>query len=116
VISLVALVGGGLLVAVLVLTDGARGASIATAADELALALLSLAALVRADRTLLPPLRILPGVAISAALAVATTVVDLPVLLSVAVAAAVYLAAVLALGVVPEELLEQLPGRRSRTS
>jgi O-antigen/teichoic acid export membrane protein len=112
VISLVALLGGGALVALLVLSDGARGASIATAADELALALLSVAALVRADRSLAPPLRIVPGVAVAAGLAVATTLLALPVLVSVALASVVYLGAVLLLGVVPEELLEQLPWRR----
>jgi O-antigen/teichoic acid export membrane protein len=108
-INLFALVVGGVLVAVLVLADGARGAAIATAVDELGLAVLSGAAVARAERALTPPLRILPPVALAVALAAATTLIDIPVIASVALAAAVYLAAVLALGVVPEEVLERLP-------
>lgn len=108
-INLFALLVGGVLVAVLVSLDGARGAAIATAIDELALAALNGVALAHASRTLSPPLRILPPVALALALAVATTLLDIPVLASVALAAAVYLAAVFALGVVPEEVLERLP-------
>ena len=115
-ISLLALLGGGALVALLVSLDGARGAAIATAADELAFAILSGIALARADRTLAPSLHVVPGVVLAAALAVASTLIDLPVLLSVALAAAVYLAAVLLLRVVPEELLQQLPWRRARAA
>jgi len=112
IISLIALIGGGALVALLVSLDGASGAAIATAADEAGLAILSGIALARADRSLKPPLRVVPGIALAAALAVASTLLDLPVLASVAVAAAIYIGAVLGLRVVPEELLEQLPWRR----
>lgn len=111
-ISLIALIGGGVLVASLVYLDGDTGAAIATAADELALALMSAVALVRADRTLMPPLRAVPAIALAAALASATTLLDLPVLVSVALAGGLYIAAVLLLGAVPEEILEQAPWRR----
>jgi O-antigen/teichoic acid export membrane protein len=108
-ISLFALVAGSALVAVLVEVDGARGAAIATAAAEVVLALLTAVALVRADRSLLPPLRIVPAVALALALAIATTLLPIPVLASVLLAAGVYLACVFALGAVPPELLQRLP-------
>ena len=111
-ISLFALLLGGALVALLVSIDGARGASIATAGDEFVLALLSGWALVRADRSLKPPLRIAPKVAAAAAGAAATTLIDLPAVGSVMLAAATYLVVLLALGAVPAELIEQLPWRR----
>lgn len=109
IINLLALVIGGGLIAALVAIDGGRGAAIATAADEFALAVLSAIVLVRVDRVFMPPLRIVPGVAVAALLAVATTLIDLPVLLSVTLAGAVYVAVVLALGLVPRELLEHVP-------
>ena len=110
-INLFALLVGGALVAVLVSVDGARGAAIATAIDELVLAVLSGSALARAERSLSPPLRIVPLVALALALAVASTLFEIPVLASVALAAAVYLAAAFALGAVPEDLRQRLPWR-----
>jgi O-antigen/teichoic acid export membrane protein len=106
-ISLSALVGGGVLVAVLVSIDGAKGAAIGTAVGELVIALLTGAALARADPALRPPLRVVPAVALAAALAVASTAVEVPVLVSVAIALVIYTAAVFALGAIPEELTEQ---------
>jgi O-antigen/teichoic acid export membrane protein len=106
-ISLSALVGGGVLVAVLVSIDGAKGAAIGTAVGELMIALLTGAALARADPALRPPLRVVPAVALAAALAVASTVVGVPVLVSVAIAFVIYTAVVFALGAIPEELTEQ---------
>jgi O-antigen/teichoic acid export membrane protein len=114
-INLFALVVGGALVAILVSVDGARGAAIGTALFEFVAAGLNGVALVRFDRALAPPLRIVPGVVLATGLAVATTLMPLPVLASVALAAAVYVAVVLALRIVPEELLEHAPRfRRAR--
>jgi O-antigen/teichoic acid export membrane protein len=114
-INLTALLVGGGSIAVLVSIDGARGASIATAAGEFVLAVMNGVALVRADPVLMPPLRVVPGIALATGAAVASTLADLPVLGSVALAGAIYVVGVLALGVVPEELLEQLPWRRRVT-
>jgi O-antigen/teichoic acid export membrane protein len=111
-INLLALVVGGGLIAALVSIDGARGAAIATAADEFVLAALSGAALIRVDRALMPPLRTVPGITLAVGLAIASTLLHLPVLASVALAGAIYLVAVRVLGVVPEELLEHLRWHR----
>jgi O-antigen/teichoic acid export membrane protein len=112
-INLLALLVGGVLVAVLVSLDGARGAAIATAIDEVALAGLNGVALARASRSLAPPLRIIPPVGLAVALAAATTLLEIPVLASVALASAVYAGAVFALGVVPDEV-RQSPWRALR--
>jgi O-antigen/teichoic acid export membrane protein len=105
-VNLLALFVGGLMVAVLVSVDGARGAAIGTAAGELMLALANAVALSRADASLRPPLRILPRVALAGGLAAATTLIDLPDLASVALAAVVYVVVLLVSGAVPRELLE----------
>jgi O-antigen/teichoic acid export membrane protein len=112
VVNLCALAGGSALIAVLVSTDGAQGAAIATAVAELVLALLNGFALVRADRSLMPPLRVVPIVILATGLAVATTLLDLPVVVSVLLATAVYAVAIISLGGLPEELTEQLRWRR----
>jgi O-antigen/teichoic acid export membrane protein len=111
-INLFALLVGGGLVAALVVIDGARGAAIGTAVFEFVVAGLSGWVLVRADPRLKPPTRIIPAVALATGLAVASTLLALPVLVSTALAAAIYIVVVLALGVVPEELLEHAPWRR----
>jgi len=110
-VNLFALVFGGVLVAVLVSVDGVRGAAIGTAGGELVLAVLNGVALTRVDHSLVPPLRVVPAVILATGLAVATTLLSLPVIASVAVAAAVYLAVLLALGAIPKELREQLRRR-----
>jgi O-antigen/teichoic acid export membrane protein len=111
-INLTALVLGGGAVAVLVTLDGARGAAVGTAAGEVVLATLNAAALSRADHDLTPPLRIVPAVAVAAGLGSLTILADLPVIATCVVASAIYIGAVLALGAVPEGLLQQL-GRRA---
>jgi O-antigen/teichoic acid export membrane protein len=103
-INLAALVIGGSLVAVLVIVDGAQGAAIGTATGELLLALLNAVALTRVDRRLMPPLRIIPAALAATALAVLSTLVDLPVIPSVLLAAAIYCGAVILFGAVPDEL------------
>jgi O-antigen/teichoic acid export membrane protein len=112
IINLFALLVGGGLVAVLVTVDGARGAAIGTAVFEFVVAGLSAWVLVRADPGLRPPSRIIPGVALATGLAAASTLLALPVLVSTALAAAIYIVVVLALGLVPEELLEHAPWRQ----
>jgi O-antigen/teichoic acid export membrane protein len=107
-INLIALVLGTSLIVALVSIDGARGAAIASAAWEGAVAVLSGVALVRADRLLRPPLGIVPKVAVAAGLAALTTLLSMPVLASVAVASVVYLVVVVALGAVPAEVREEL--------
>lgn len=108
-INLTALFVGGILVGALATVDGARGAAIATATAEVALAVLNGLALARADRRLSPPLRAVAPVAAATGLAVASTIVDLPVLASVVLAGTIYLIVILALRALPEELRVYLP-------
>jgi O-antigen/teichoic acid export membrane protein len=113
VIHLTVLIVGGTGVAILVSADGAQGAAIGTAVGEVVLALLTGAALTRADRRLTPPLRVVPAVAVAAGLASLTLLAGLPTLAACAVAGLVYLVAAFVLGAVPKELRELLPARRS---
>jgi O-antigen/teichoic acid export membrane protein len=108
IINLLALLGGALLIAVLVSVDGARGAAMATATAEILLAVSCGFALARVDSSLKPSLRVVPAVVLATSLAVASTLIALPVLASVALAGVIYLLALLALGAVPRELLEQV--------
>jgi O-antigen/teichoic acid export membrane protein len=112
-INLFALLVGSALIAVLVSIDGAHGAAIATAAGEIVLAVISGFALANADRSLTPPLRIVPSLLLALGLAVASTLIDLPVLVSVVLASAVYLGVLLVMGAIPAELRQQLRLRPS---
>jgi O-antigen/teichoic acid export membrane protein len=113
-INLLALVAGTTLIAVLASASGARGAAIATATAEAILATINGIALTRADRSLMPPLRILPAVALAAAAALLTTLLPLPVVVNLLVESVVYAAVLLAFKAVPDELLEHLPARLRR--
>jgi len=110
-INLTALALGGASVAVLVKLDGAEGAALGTAGGEVVLALLSAWALTRADRRLMPPLRVVPAVALATVLASLTALLGLPVLVTCVVAGAVYLVVVVALRAVPQEVWQQLARR-----
>jgi O-antigen/teichoic acid export membrane protein len=116
VISMAALVVGSTLVGLLVELDGAQGAAIATASGEVLLGLLTLLALVRADPSLRPPLRVVPRVAVAAGLGTLSTLLDLPVLASVALASAIYAVTVVASGAVPAELSQALRRGRFRSA
>ena len=70
-INLAGLVSTAALVAPLVLLDGAQGAAIGTAVGEIALALADCLALIHRRPQLRPSLRIVPGVALAAALGLA---------------------------------------------
>jgi O-antigen/teichoic acid export membrane protein len=113
-ISLAALLLGGAFVAILVKLDGARGAAIGTATNEFVFAAVNGVVLARIDRAFMPPIRIVPGIALAVGLAVASTLFELPELASVTLAGVLYIGVVLALGLVPEELLEHAPWRRRR--
>lgn len=113
-ISVGSLLGGTVLIVVLVLLDGVRGAAIATMAGEVVLVVANGAALVHADRSLMPPLGIVPKVAAAIGLAALTTLAPLPVLASVVVASGTYVAVVVALGAVPAEVRQELRLRSRR--
>jgi len=107
------LIGTGLIVA-LASVDGAHGAAIATAMVEGLFAVVNGAALVTADRTLMPSFRIVPKVALAGGLAALTVLVPIPDAVRLLVALAIYAAVVLALHAVPAEIGEELRVRRTR--
>ena len=79
----------------------------------MALALLSAVALTRTDRRLMPPLRVVPAVALATLLATLTAFIGLPVIVTCVVAGSVYLVVVVALRTVPQEVWQHF-SRRSR--
>ena len=95
---------------VLVLVDGARGAAIATAAVEIAAAVLGGGVVVRSRSHLRPRLSILPKVALAALLGAAPMLATgVPVVARVALCSAVYGAVLLATRAFPRELEALLP-------
>ncbi len=111
--NLLSLVVSVVLTLVLAAGDGAQGAAIATIGCEATLAVSTLAALTRRRPAYRPQAAVMLKVAAAAGLAAAAAFVpDLPSLVAALVAMAVYAVVVLALGAVPGELRELLPGRR----
>ncbi len=114
-ISLAGLILTAVLVAVLIPLDGAQGAAIGTATGEIALALAQCVAVVRRRPQLRPSLRILPGVALAAALGVAPLeLTAVPVIVRLAISTALFAGTLLLTRAYPPELLELLPGLRAR--
>jgi O-antigen/teichoic acid export membrane protein len=112
-ISLVALVVGAILVAILASLHGARGAAVGTAVTEVGLAVVGGFVLRRAGRHLVPSLRLLPRVALAAAAACSVLAVPgLGSVPSVVAATIIYFGLLLALRAVPEEVLGELRRRR----
>jgi O-antigen/teichoic acid export membrane protein len=104
-----------LVVAILVPLDGAQGAAIGTASVEVVAAIGNGVLLVRGRPHLVPSLRILPRVAIAAALGATPALADgLPVLVRVLLSTVIYLGALLALRAPPAELLTLMPARLAR--
>jgi O-antigen/teichoic acid export membrane protein len=88
---------------------GAIGGALAVIGGEIWLATVYLVVLVRADRRLRPPLRVIGPVAVAAALAVgAVLAVGLPSLPAALVATALYLVALWLMRAIPPEIFEQL--------
>jgi O-antigen/teichoic acid export membrane protein len=114
VINVSALVAGLALVATLTATDGATGAAVATAICEVGVAVGSALMLARVDRALLPSLRVVPRVALSAALAASVALLPVGPLVRVVLATAILFGAALALKAVPQELLDEVRRRRHR--
>ena len=114
-ISLAGLVLTAVLVAVLVPIAGAQGAAIGTSTGEVVLAIAQCVAVVRRRPLLRPSLRILPGVALAAALGVAPlALTTVPVILRLAISTALFACALLLTRAYPPELLDLLPGLRAR--
>jgi O-antigen/teichoic acid export membrane protein len=103
------------LVAALVPIDGARGAAAGTASGEIVLAITQCALVVRRRPRLRPSLRILPGVALAAALGIAPlALTGIPVIARLAISSTLFVGALLLTRAYPPELLDLLPGLRAR--
>jgi O-antigen/teichoic acid export membrane protein len=88
---------------------GAIGGALAVIGGEVWLATVYLVVLVRADRRLRPPLRVIGPVAVAVALAVGVVLaVGLPSLPAALVATALYLVALWLMRAIPPEIFEQL--------
>lgn len=95
---------------------GARGAAVATVAGEWTLAISLLVALVRASRRLVPnALSVAPRVMLAGGAALTMVLLPLPAIAQLALAVAVYVAVIVVLRVLPNELLELIPGRLADT-
>ncbi len=102
------------LVAALTVADGAHGAAIGTSAGEVVLAVTQCLAVVHGRPALRPSLRIVPGVALAAALGlVPLALVGIPVIGRLAISTALFAGAVLLTRAYPPELLDLLAGLRS---
>jgi O-antigen/teichoic acid export membrane protein len=117
VVNLAGLVFTAALVAPLVLLDGAQGAAIGTAIGEVALALADCLAVIHRRPQLRPSLRIVPGVALAAALGLAPlALTGIPVIVRLLISTALFGGAVLVTHAYPRELVELVPGLRARAA
>ena len=116
-ISVGGLLFTGAIVTVLILLDGAQGAAIGTSTGEIVLAVVQCLAVVRSRPQLRPSLRVAPGVALAAALGlVPLALTGIPVIARLAISTALFALALLITRAYPPELIELLPGLRSRTA
>lgn len=109
-VSMLAL--SGVLVAILIPIDGARGAAIGTAAAEIASGIVHAAAVVRGRPQLRPSLRILPRVGLAAAaglLPLALVAAGVPTVALLVLSTLLFGATLLLLRAFPPELLELVP-------
>jgi O-antigen/teichoic acid export membrane protein len=115
VITVVGLVINATLVAILGSSDGARGAAVATLVADLTSVVLAGLYLARTSPAMRPDLRVVPRMAIALAAGASVVLVPgVPDVVAMAVGALVYVAVLLALHAVPEEVLVEL--RRLRGS
>jgi len=117
-INVSALVLNAVLVAALIPVDGSRGAAIGTALAEITLAIVQAFAVVHGRPQLRPSLRVLPRVALAAALALsplALTGVGVPTVGLVALSSVLFGATALLTRAFPRELLDLVPGSAGRT-
>jgi O-antigen/teichoic acid export membrane protein len=106
------LVLSGVLVAILIPLDGARGAAIGTAAAEITSGIVHAVAVARGRPQLRPSLRILPRVGLAAGAGVvplALTGLGVPTVALLVLSTALFAAVLLVLRAFPEELLDLLP-------
>ncbi len=114
-VNLAALIVGSVLVVVLASTHGAQGAALGTAITEVTLAAAVPFVLHRTDPHLVPSMAVVPRVALAAgAAALVALLPGLPAIVLVVLATVLYFAILLAVRAIPQELLDELHGARSR--
>jgi O-antigen/teichoic acid export membrane protein len=109
-----ALGGSIVLMAVLIPADGGQGAALAMAIGEITAAIVSFLVLGRRSPALRPPLRVMPRVALAAAVGASPVLIGgLPIIVRLVISSLLYLAVLLLTGALPRELVDALPGRVS---
>lgn len=99
------------LVALLVEVNGAQGAAIGTSVGEIALAVTQCLAVIHGRPALRPSLRIVPGVALAAALGLVPLAMGgVPVIVRLIISTALFAGALLITRAYPPELIDLLPG------
>jgi O-antigen/teichoic acid export membrane protein len=114
-ISVCMLAFSALLVGVLAPIDGARGAAIGVAVAEIVGAIVQAVTVIRGRPDLRPSLRVVPRVALAAAVALTPlALTGVPVILRLLLSTCLYGIVVLALRTLPSELASLLPARLAR--
>jgi O-antigen/teichoic acid export membrane protein len=114
-VNLSALIVGSVLVVTFSSAYGAEGAALGTAATEIGLAIVVPLVLRRTDPHAVPSLVVVPRVALAGGLAATVALIPgMPSIALVALATLVYLAILLGVGAIPEELLQELRSLRGR--
>jgi PST family polysaccharide transporter len=114
-INLGALIAGTVLVVTLASTHGARGAALGTAITEVGLAMTVPFVLRRTDPHLVPSMAAVPRVALAGGLAALVALIPgVPSIGLVALATLVYVAVLLAVRVIPQELFDEMRRVRAR--
>jgi len=103
------------LVAPLVLVDGARGAAIGTAAAEVVVGIVMAMALLRGRPQLRPSLRVLPRAALAATLGLIPLALPVPSIARILISTALFAAVLLATRAFRAELIDLLPKGRLGT-
>lgn len=117
VLNVTALIGNALLVSLLIPIDGARGAAIGTGIAEIAVGIAQALAVVHRRPQLRPSLRVVPRVALAAALGlIPLALLGIPDIVRLCISTALFGACLLATRALPPELLDLIPwtGARSR--
>jgi O-antigen/teichoic acid export membrane protein len=115
IISVSMLAFSAVLVGILAPIDGARGAAIGVAAAEIVGAIVQAVTVIRGRPGLRPSLRVVPRVALAAAVALTPlALTGLPVILRLLLSTCLYGVVVLALRALPSELASLLPARLAR--
>lgn len=116
IVNFVALAGNAVVVTLLVeLVGGARSAAIGTAIAEICVVIADAALVVRGRPELVPPLRVIPRVALATGLGLTPLLIsDVPTLVRLVISTALYAGVLIVTKALPAELLALVPTRLLR--